>query len=258
MIEQVPFDLTGRTVLVTGASSGLGERFARIAARAGANVVLTARRADRLRALEQEINDLGGRALAVALDVTSEESMIAAYDGAEKAFGIVDTVVANAGMNLEGLAADLPVEDFDAVLATNLRGVFLTAREGAKRMLSRPKDAGREGRVVIISSVTAFDVGPGLAAYSATKAGVLQMGRVLAREWIRSRINVNIICPGYIETDLNSDWFRTESGQRLVAKFPRRRLMDDGALDAMLLYLASDASAPVTGSVFTIDDGQTL
>lgn len=251
------FDLSGRTVLVTGASSGLGRRFARIASQAGANVVVAARRIDRLESL---VAELGGdeRALAVALDVASEQSVVAAFDQAEARFGVVDTLIANAGINAEGLAVDLPAEKFDAVVATNLRGVFLTAREAGRRMIGRPDGAGKDGRVIIISSVTAHEAAPGLAAYAATKAGVLQLGRVLAREWVRSAINVNIVCPGYVETELTSDWFKSPSGQRLIAKFPRRRVMEEDALDPLILYLASDSSAPVTGSVFTLDDGQTL
>lgn len=252
------FDLRGRTILITGASSGLGRHFGRIVAQAGGNAVLAARRVAPLKCEVQTIRASGGNALAVTLDVSSEESTISAFDLAEKTFGVVDTVIANAGISAEGLATDLDVEDFDSVVSTNLRGVFLTAREGARRMTARAEGEGKDGRIVIISSVTATKAGPGLAVYSATKAGVLQMGRVLAREWIRSRINVNIICPGYVETDLTRDWFATASGQRLIGKFPRRRVMPEDALDPILLYLASDASAPVTGSVFTIDDGQTL
>lgn len=258
MTSALPFDLTGRTALVTGASSGIGRGFARIVAAAGANTVVTARRADRLCELADEIGATGGRALAVPLDVSSEESVVAAYDAAEQEFGIVDTVIANAGTNSEGLAVGLPVEEFDAVVATNLRGVFLTTREAGRRMSRRPAGEGKPGRIVIISSVTARETAPGLAAYAATKAGVLQLGRVLAREWAREGINVNIVCPGYIETELTRDWFRTDSGQRLINKFPRRRVMAQDALDPLVLYLSSDACGPVTGSVFTVDDGQTL
>lgn len=258
MTGSFSFSLTGRTVLITGASSGLGWRFARIASDAGANIVVAARRLERLSQLVEEIAAVGKRALAVPLDVSSEESVIAAYDAAEQAFGVVDTVIANAGVNVEGLAATLPVDEFDAVAATNLRGVFLTAREGGRRMMARPAGQGNDGRVVIISSVTAHEAAPGLAAYAATKAGALQLGRVLAREWARSGINVNILCPGYVETELTSDWLRTDSGQRLINKFPRRRVMEADALDPLILYLSSDTCAPVTGSVFTVDDGQTL
>jgi NAD(P)-dependent dehydrogenase (short-subunit alcohol dehydrogenase family) len=252
------FDLTGRTALVTGASSGLGARFARILAASGARVVLGARRADRLQALKAEIEAAGGQAIAVSLDVADEASTIAAYDAAEQAFGPVDTVIANAGMNAEGPLTELSVEDFDGLMAVNLRGVFLTVREGGRRLMAAGSRERQHGRIVIISSITAHSVEPGLAAYSASKAGVLQMGKVIARDWVRQGVNVNMICPGYIKTEINADWFDTEAGDKQVAKFPRRRLMVESDLDAMLLYLSSDAARAVTGAAFTIDDGQSL
>lgn len=252
------FDLAGRVALVTGASSGLGERFASILAASGAAVVLAARRTDRLEQTCVAIRAAGGRAIAVAMDVADEASTIAAYDVAEKAFGPVDTIIANAGMNSEGSAIDLPVDEFDRVMAVNLRGVFLTAREGAKRLIAGGSHDHQRGRIVITASITANTVSPGLAVYSASKAGVIQMGKVLARDWVRQGVNVNIICPGYIKTDINGEWFDTELGAKHIAKFPRRRTMAQDELDTMLLYLSSDASAGVTGSSFTIDDGQSL
>lgn len=252
------FDLTGRVALVTGASSGIGERFARILAGSGAAVVLAARRTDRLEGACAAIEAAGGRAIAVAMDVADESSTIAAYDAAEAAFGTVDSIIANAGMNSEGPVTDLPVGAFDRLMAVNLRGVFLTAREGAKRLIAAGSREHGHGRIVITASITAHKVDAGLAAYSASKAGVVQMGKVMARDWVRQGINVNMICPGYIRTEINGDWFDTEAGAKQVARFPRRRLMEVGALDSMLLYLASDASAAVTGTAFTIDDGQSL
>ena len=176
------FDLAGRTVMVTGASSGLGERFAFVAAANGANVVLAARRVDRLEALKRELEDSGARAIAVALDVADEASTIAAYDQAEAAFGQVDSVIANAGTNQEGLALDLAVSEFDQLFAVNVRGVFLTVREGARRMIASGSRERAHGRIVIISSITAQHVAAGLAPYSSSKAAVTQLGRVLARE----------------------------------------------------------------------------
>jgi NAD(P)-dependent dehydrogenase (short-subunit alcohol dehydrogenase family) len=252
------FDLSGRVALVTGASSGLGERFATILAASGAAVVLAARRTDRLEQACAAIKARGGRVIAVAMDVADEASTIAAYDAAEAAFGTVDTIVANAGMNSEGSVLDLPVDEFDRVMGVNLRGVFLTAREGAKRLIaSGSRESGR-GRVVITASITAHTIAPGLAVYSASKAGVVQLGKVMARDWVRQGINVNMICPGYIKTEINGDWFDTDGGARQIAKFPRRRVMAADELDTMLLYLASDASGGVTGTSFTIDDGQSL
>lgn len=252
------FDLSGRVALVTGASSGLGERFAKILAASGAAVVLAARRADLLERACAEIKAQGGRAIAVAMDVADEPSTIAAYDAAEAAFGPVDTVVANAGMNSTGSVLDLPVEEFDRVMAVNMRGVFLTAREGAKRLIANGSRETGRGRIVITASITAHKVAAGLAVYSGSKAGVLQLGKVMARDWIRQGINVNMICPGYIKTEINGEWFDTEGGAKQIATFPRRRIMEQNELDTMLLYLSSDASAGVTGTSFTIDDGQSL
>lgn len=252
------FDLSGRVALVTGASSGLGARFARLLAASGAAVVLVARRTGPMQALVADIEASGGRALAVAADVTDEASLVAAYDAAEATLGPVDTVIANAGLNVEGPALDLAAAAFARVVDVNLTGVFLTVREGARRMMAAGSQQRDHGRIVIISSITATDVTPGLAAYSASKAGVLQLGRVLARDWSRHGINLNILCPGYIETDLNADWFGTEGGQRQINRWPRRRLMQADALDASLLHLCSDTSQFITGSVVTVDDGQSL
>ena len=254
----ITHDLSRRTVLVTGASSGLGARFARILAASGANVVLAARRTSLLDEICEEIKASGGRAIAVAMDVVDESSTIAAYDAAEEAFGPVDGVVANAGMTIDGLALDLDPDAFDKVFAVNVRGAFLTSREGARRMIAAGSKERRHGRIAIVASVTAEIVVPALAPYSASKAAVLQMARVLAREWANRGINVNVISPGYIRTDINAEWFDTDAGKKQISGWPRRRLMDDGALDATLLYLMSDSCAQVTGSEFKIDDGQTL
>ncbi len=252
------FDLSGRTALITGASSGLGARMARVLAASGAKVVLAARRVDRLEGLAAEITAAGRTAFAVAMDVTVEASIIAGFDAAEAALGPIDTVFANAGMNNRAMAAEITTEAWDEVMAINVRGVFLTAREGARRMMAAgSKETGR-GRVILVASIGALKVLPGLTAYCTSKAAVLMMGKSLAREWANRGINVNVICPGYVLTELNADWFGEEGGKKQVAGFPRRRLMAEEDLDAMALYLASDASRAITGSVFTLDDGQTL
>lgn len=248
--------LAGRVVLITGASSGIGARFARVIAGEGAAVVIGARRVDRLEALRESIAADGGKALAVALDVAEEASVSAAYDLAEAKFGSVSGIVANAGVNFEGRALDLDMARFDQIFAVNVRGVFLTAREGAKRM--RAAGTAEAGRIVLISSITAQMRTPGTAAYSASKAAVTHMGRLLAREWARSGPNVNLLSPGYIPSELAGDWFETEDGKKHIATWPRRRLLDENALDSTLLYLLSDASRNVTGSDFVIDDGQSL
>jgi NAD(P)-dependent dehydrogenase (short-subunit alcohol dehydrogenase family) len=252
------FDLTGRVALVTGASSGLGENFARVLAVAGAKVVLAARRTDRLRSVCAEIKAAGGDAIAVTMDVTDEASTIAAYDAAEAAFGPVTSIIANAGMNIEKSIFDMTVAEFDEIYAVNQRGVFLTVREGVRRLIASGSKQSGVGRVVIISSITANSIWPGLSPYAGTKAAVQQMAKVMARDWARLGINVNSICPGYIETEINGGFLETEHGARMVASFPRKRLESARDLDAMLLYLASDASAGVTGASFTIDDGQSL
>lgn len=250
------FDLSRRTLLVTGASSGLGRRFAKIAAGAGAKVIVAARRADKLASLVAEIG--AARAAAVSMDVESEASVIAGYDAGEKAFGPIDTVIANAGVNSEGMAIDVSVEEFDKVFAVNVRGAFLTAREGARRMMAAgSKEKGR-GRIVLISSIGAQKVLPGLAAYCGSKAAVVMMGKAMAREWVNRGVNVNTVCPGYIETEINADWFRSDGGRKQMAGFPRRRLMEESDLDEIVGYLCSDAARAVTGGVFTVDDGQTL
>ena len=250
--------LDGRVCLVTGASSGLGAHFAMILAAAGACVVVAARRRDRVEALATRIVESGGDALAVEMDVTDESSVVSAYDAAEAAFGTVDTVIANAGVSAPGRSTDISVADIRSVLDTNVVGAMLTAREGARRLIAAGgRDSGR-GRIVLIGSITADMAGQGETIYSASKAAAAHMGRNLAREWVRQGINVNVIQPGYIQTELSGDWFASEGGKAQVAAFHRRRLQPIAALDAPLLYLCSDASAHTTGAVFTIDDGQSL
>lgn len=252
----MPQPLAGRHVLISGASSGFGAHFARVVSRAGAAVTIGARRIDRLEALAEELASDGARVMAVPMDVTQEQSVAAAYDAAEKALGPVDGVIANAGLTITGAAIDMPVEDFDEIFAVNVRGVFLTAREAARRM--RASGRAERGRIVLISSITASQNAPGIMPYCSSKAAVSRMGQNLAREWVRQGPNVNILSPGYVRTELAGDWFSTAGGEKQIAGFPRRRLMEAEALDATLLYLLSDASQSVTGSDFTIDDGQSL
>lgn len=244
--------------MLSGASSGIGAHLARVLAAAGANVILGARRAERTEALAREIEEAGGKALAVALDVTDEASVIAAYDKAEAAFGTVDTVIANAGISANGRSTDVPLEGIRTVLDTNFLGVYLLAREGAKRMIAANSPDASQGRIVLIGSITAQMNAPGDAAYAASKAGVAHLGRLFAREWVRKGINVNTIQPGYIRTEIVGDWFDTEGGKRQIASWHRKRLMGIDALDDLALYLCSDASRNVTGGTFTVDDGQSL
>lgn len=243
-------ELAGRRILITGASSGLGRHFATVMAQAGAKVAACARRADRLEALARETG-----AVPVAMDVEDEASVVAGFDAAEKALGAIDGVVANAGMNAAGMALDLRIEDFDRVMRVNLRGVFLTAREGARRMIARGET---KGRILIVSSMGARKVLPGTTAYCASKAGSLMLGKALAREWANKGINVNIVCPGFIATELNDEFLGSDSGKRMIAGFPRRRLMQPSDLDGTVLHLLSDASRGLTGAAFDLDDGQSL
>jgi len=247
--------MTGRIALITGASSGFGAHFARLFVREGARVVIGARRVDRIAALAEE---LGDAALAVAMDVNDEASIIAAYDAAEARFGTVDSVVANAGISADGRSTDVPAADVAAVMATNFTGAYLTAREGAKRMIAAGFKEGERGRIVLIGSITAELTAQGDAAYAAGKAAVAHLGRQFAREWVRQGVNVNTIQPGYIQTEIAGDWFQTEGGARQIANFHRRRMCPIEALDAPLLFLSSDASRYVTGATLTVDDGQVL
>lgn len=246
------FDLSGRKALVTGASSGLGARFGRILAGSGAQVALAARRKEKLEALAGEI---GNAACPITMDVVHESQIIAGFDAAESAFGTIDTVIANAGIDGAGMATEMPEAEIEQTLNVNLKGAILTAREGAKRMMA----AGvTKGRIVMIASITAFEPSPGLVAYSASKAGVIQAARSMAREWARRGISINTISPGYIRTEINADWFETEPGKKQISRFPRKRLMEEQGLDAILLFLCSDAAEFVTGTDFVLDDGQTL
>ncbi len=247
--------LNGRIALITGASSGFGAHFARLLVREGARVVIGARRVDRIAALAEE---LGDAALAVAMDVNDEASIIAAYDAAEAKFGTVDTVIANAGIAAPGRSTDLPASEIAAVVGTNFTGLYLTAREGAKRMIAAGFKDSERGRIVLIGSITAELTGQGETAYAAIKAGVAHLGRQFAREWVRQGINVNTIQPGYVQTEIQGDWFDTPGGQAHLKSFHRRRLTPIEALDAPLVFLCSDASRHVTGATITVDDGQVL
>lgn len=248
----ISLDLSGRTALITGASSGLGSRFGRILAANGAKVALGARRKDRLEALASEIGD---KAAAVSMDVAKEADIIAGFDAAEAALGPINTVIANAGIDGQGMATTMSEAEIEQTLNVNLKGAILTAREGAKRMIANGET---RGRVVMIASITAFEPSPGLVAYSASKAGVVQAARSMAREWARAGICVNTISPGYIRTAINDEWFDTEPGKKQIARFPKKRLMGEEGLDGPVLFLCSDAAEFVTGADFVLDDGQTL
>lgn len=245
-------DLSGRVALVTGASAGIGRRFALTLASAGAAVAACARRVDRLEELAAEIERAGGRAVPVALDVTDAASITAAVDRAEAELGRVDILVNNAGIPDAQYATRMPVELVDRVLATNLRGPWLMACEVARRLI----EAKLPGRIVNVSSIGAFSYAGGAAAlYTVTKAAVNRMTEVLAVEWAKYNINVTAIAPGAFSSEM-MDGMIARLGASPAARAPRRRIGDPAQLDSTLLYLVSPASEFVTGTVVKVDDGQ--
>ncbi|WP_293676095.1 SDR family NAD(P)-dependent oxidoreductase [uncultured Phenylobacterium sp.] len=246
--------MTGRVAFLTGASGGLGEHFARLLSRNGAAVAITARRVDKIEALAAELNAAGGRAIAFALDVADAHAIAPALDRAAAELGTIDILVNNAGVGGEGMALDLTIEEFDTTFNVNVRATYFAAREAAARMIA----AKVEGRIINIASIASHTVLPGLSAYCGSKAAVAMLTKSLAREWARKGIAVNALCPGYIETGINDFWWPTEGGQKQLKGFPRRRLMDAEDLDAAFLMLAGPAARAITGSVFTVDDGQSL
>lgn len=241
--------LDGKVALVTGASAGLGRHFAHLLARKRATVILAARRVDSLKEACAEIVAAGGKASAVALDVTDEGSIASAF---EEIGGPVDIVVNNAGISGVKPALEVTAEDWDRVVDTNLRGVFLVAQAAAKGM------KGRGGSIINVASILGHRVAGNLAPYAASKAGVVQLTEALALEWAKYGIRVNSICPGYFETDINSDFFKTEAGLALIKRIPQRRLGQFEDLDGALLLLASDAGRYMTGSSIVVDGGHLI
>lgn len=236
----------GKCALITGASGGLGAHFARVLADAGASVTLAARRADRLGAVVAGLQRAGHQADALELDVTDAASVAAAFAGRQ-----FDIVINNAGITGSGMAMDMAVAEWDRVSATNLRGCFLVAQAAAQGM----RDAGTGGSIVNIASILGLRVGGAVLAYTTTKAGLVQMTKAMALEWARHGIRVNALCPGYIETDINQDFFATEAGKALVKRIPQRRLGRAEELSAPLLLLASEAGSYITGATLAVDGG---
>src|SRR5579864_1515670 len=254
MAAQSIFDLRGSVALVTGASSGLGARFAEVLAENGAAVVLVARRAERLAALKARIEQAGGRALAVEADVRERAAMRSAFDAAEKAFGTVTVLVNNAGVAHSGRAVEMPEEEWRRILSTNLDAVFYWAQEAARRMLA----AGKAGAIVNIASVLGLNVDKGVVAYATAKAGVIQMTKALALELAFKGIRVNAIAPGWIVTELNRDYLESERGKTLTRHIPIGRFGEERDLDGPLLLLVSDAGRYVTGATIVADGGQSV
>ncbi|MBL8305702.1 MAG: SDR family oxidoreductase [Rubrivivax sp.] len=252
-------DLSGRVAFVTGASSGLGAQFARTLAAAGAGVVLAARRVERLKTLRAEIESQGGDAHVVALDVTDPDSIRAAVAHAETEMGAIDILVNNSGVGATHKLTDVTPEDFDFVMNTNMRGAFFVAQEVAKRMIARSKGLApgtfTGGRVVNIASMAGLKVLPKIGVYAMSKAAVVHMTKAMALEWGRYGINVNAVCPGYIDTEINHHHWQTEAGQKLMEMLPRKRVGQPADLDALLVMLCSNQSHFVNGAVIAADDG---
>jgi NAD(P)-dependent dehydrogenase (short-subunit alcohol dehydrogenase family) len=252
-------DLSGRVALVTGASSGLGAQFAKTLARAGAAVVLASRRVDKLQDLCAEIEAEGGDAHAVQLDVTNIASIKAAVAHVETKVGSIDILVNNSGVSTTQRIADVQEEDYDFVFNTNTKGAFFVAQEVGKRMLARAKGAApgsyTGGRIVNIASMAGLKVLPQIGVYCMSKAAVVHMTKAMAIEWGKYGINVNAICPGYIDTEINHHHWQTEQGQKLVQMLPRKRIGKPEDLDALLVMLCSDQSHFVNGAIIAADDG---
>lgn len=252
-MDKTIFSLVGKTVLITGASSGIGAHFAKTVVSAGAKVVVGARRVDRLERLATELREQGGDVLVVGLDVTSRASVEAAFDAAEATFGVVDVVVNNAGIGNDRRVLEVSEEDWHAVMSTNLDGVWRVAQCAAQRLAK----AGRPGNIVNIASILGLRVGVAFSHYCAAKAGVVQLSKALALELARHQIRVNTIAPGHYKTEINEALFDGDAGMGYISKMvPMRRLGQLKELDGALLLLASEAGSFMTGAVIAVDGGQ--
>ena len=252
-------DLSGRVALVTGASGGLGAQFAKTLSQAGAAVVLASRRVDKLKDVRAQIEAVGGHAHVVELDVTDHASIKSGVAHAETEVGPIDILVNNSGVSTTQRIQEVTEEDYDFIFNTNVKGAFFVAQEVGKRMLARAKGAAPGtflgGRIINIASMAGLRVLPQIGVYCMSKAAVVQMTRAMAVEWGRFGINVNAICPGYIDTEINHHHWETEQGKKLVQMLPRKRIGKPQDLDALLVMLASGESHFVNGAVIAADDG---
>lgn len=252
-------DLSGRVAFITGASSGLGAQFARTLARAGAAVVLASRRIDKLKDLRAEIEGEGGDAHVIALDVTDHDSIKSAVAHAETEVGSIDILVNNSGVGTTQRIQEVSQEDFDYVFNTNVKGAFFVAQEVGKRMLARAQGAApgtyTGGRIINVASMAGLRPFPQIGIYAMSKAAVVQMTKAMALEWGRFDINVNAICPGYIDTEINHHQWKTEQGHKLVQMLPRKRVGQPQDLDALIVMLCADESHFINGAVISADDG---
>lgn len=245
------FSLAGRTALVTGASGALGARFASVLAGTGAAVVLAARRIEPMEALRDTLRAQGARVTVARLDVTDPGSVVAAFDAAEAELGTVDILVNNSGIAEPAAALEQSDSDWGRVFAVNLDGARRMSVQAARRLVA----AGCPGAIVNVASILGMRQGTGVSAYAASKAALIQLTKQHALEWARHRIRVNAVAPGYIETDMNRDFFETEAGKAMIRRIPQRRLGRPEELDGTLLLLASEAGAFITGSVVVVDGG---
>ena len=248
--------VAGRVALVTGASSGLGRRFAQVLAAEGARVIVAARRKDRLDALAKELG--AATCLAVQCDVTDEAQVVAVYDAAEAKFGLVDTVINNAGMTHANNAVTQDIAEFRKIMDLNVTSVWCVAREAARRLIKAGPEKSHNGRIVNIASMAGRIVIPSVTEYHTSQAACAHLTRSLAREWARHGINVNALSPGYVATELTEEWLNGEGGAKTIGKSPRRRIMDETSLDEALLFLCSDAAKYVTGTDVLVDDAQSM
>jgi NAD(P)-dependent dehydrogenase (short-subunit alcohol dehydrogenase family) len=244
-------DLSGKSALVTGASSGLGRHFAEVLAGAGAKVAVAARRRDLVTEVCGAIERDGGTALPVQIDVVRSASVEKAISEAAAALGGLDIIVNNAGVSVTKPFLDVEEEEWDRIIDTNLKGTFLVAQQGARSM----KERGSGGAIVNIASILGLRVAGQVPAYVTSKAGVVQLTKAMALELVRYGIRVNALCPGYMETDLNREFFASEAGQALIRRIPQRRLGRPEELDNALLLLCSDAGSYMTGSIIVVDGG---
>ena len=252
-------DLSGRVAFITGASSGLGAQFARTLSAAGAAVVLASRRVDRLKELRATIDAEGGDAHVIELDVNDYDSIKSAVAHAETEVGSIDILVNNSGVSSTQRIQDATPDDFDYMFNTNVKGAFFVAQEVGKRMLARATGSApgsyTGGRIINVASMAGLRVLPQIGVYCMSKAAVVQMTKAMALEWGRFGINVNAICPGYIDTEINHRHWQTEAGQKLVHMLPRRRVGKPEDLDALMVMLCSDQSHFINGAVISADDG---